>query len=578
LSFVVSCRPFKQSNVVIVDSKLTCFRDSNDEWGVAGLRDQELPACYFVPCLSTIKSYTNSAPWQDGALSTIPNTPASGTFPWVRYAPTEKWSACVNSTGWGGGVYTPVVTSSLAGKAGTSSTCNTYDASTMYISPLGQYAFGRTSTFSYRYYLIVGFLSEIRATVYALHSVPPVLTGLAALAGNGQVKLAWNAAADAGSYKVKVSTISGGPYTTIATGLMAASYTSTALINGATYYYVVSSVNALGESSKSVQASATPSCHSPIDVPNSTFEAPYLGSGGTAYQYNPKGGSWAFGGGGLSGNGSAFTSGNPPAPQGQQVAFLQQGGSFSQVLSGFSPGQNYTVTFAAAQRANLAQAGQTWNVSVNGVAIGNFVPPQTATNYLDYVATFNATATNNTLAFVGTNLKGGDNTVFIDNVRVVGVPTLPQITSQPSSQSVFAGAPATFSVVATGTGLNYQWRRRGTNISRATASTYVIGAAGNGESGNYDVAVSNACGTTNSATATLTVNNIPVIASPAWSGGLFEFQVLGSSGLRYTVYCTTNFMDWDIFLITSPESERFLFTDPAASNFDQRFYRVLAEP
>ncbi len=158
------------SNVVIVDSKFLCFRDSNDEWGVSGLKDQELPACYFVACLNTIKSYTNSAPWQDGAMSTIPNSPGSGTFPWVRYTPTEKWSACVNSSSWGAGVYTPVSTTSLAGKAGTSNTCKTSDSSTMYVSPLGQYAFGRTSTFSYRYYLIVGSLSEIRSAAYTLHS------------------------------------------------------------------------------------------------------------------------------------------------------------------------------------------------------------------------------------------------------------------------------------------------------------------------------------------------------------------------------------------------------------------------
>ena len=566
------------SNVVVVDSKLTCFRDSNDEWGVAGARDQELPACYFVACLSTIQSYTNNAPWQDGALVTIPNTPASGTFPWVRFTPTEKWSACVNSSGRGVGVYTPIATASLAGKSGTSTSCSTSSGSTMYVSPLGQYALGRTSTFSYRYYLVVGLLAEIRAAVYALHSAAPVLTGLTALPGNGQVKLAWNATADASTYNLKVSTLSGPPYTTLATGLTAASYTSAALTNGTTYSYVVSSVNALGESSNSAPVSATPACNSPVDVPNYSFEAPYLGTGSAAFQYNPKGGSWAFSGGGLSGNGSAFTSGNPLAPQGQQVAFLQQGGSFSQALSGFNPGQAYTVTFAAEQRANLVQAGQTWNVSVNGVVIGNFAPPQTATNYLDYVATFKATSTNQTLAFVGTNLKGGDNTVFIDHVRVVEVPTLPEITNQPSSQSVFAGSSASFGVAVRGTGLNYQWRRSGSNIFGATASTYTIDAVGKGESGDYDVAVSNTCGTTYSATARLTVNNIPMIASPAWSGELFEFEVLGSSGLRYTVFCTTNLREWKSLLITNPASERFLFADPVPTNSGQRFYRVLVQP
>jgi hypothetical protein len=170
------------SNVVVVDSTFTCFRDSNDEWGISGAKDQELPACYFVACLNTIKSYTNSTPWQSGAMVSIPNTPSSGTFPWTRYTPTEKWSACVNSSSWGVGIFTPISTSSLAGKSGSSTTCNTFDGSTMYISPLGQYAFSRTSAFSYRYYLIVGSLSEIRSAVYTLNSVPTIVINVL---GNG---------------------------------------------------------------------------------------------------------------------------------------------------------------------------------------------------------------------------------------------------------------------------------------------------------------------------------------------------------------------------------------------------------
>ena len=249
------------SNVVIVDCTLTCFRGTNDEWGVAGAEDQELPACYFVACLNTIMSYTGGSPWQNGALSTIPNTPSSGTFPWTRYTATEQWSACVNSSSSGAGVYTPVSTGSLAGKAGSSTTCNTSDGSTMYIAPLGQYAFNWTSTFSYRYYLIVGALSNIRSTVYTLHSAPPLPTGLTAIAGIGQVSLTWNAAADVASYTVLRSTVNNGPYTTNATGLTSPNYIDTGLTNGTTYYYVVSCVNGLGESPNSIQASATPLCN-----------------------------------------------------------------------------------------------------------------------------------------------------------------------------------------------------------------------------------------------------------------------------------------------------------------------------
>jgi hypothetical protein len=59
------------------------------------------------------------------------------------------------------------------------------------------------------------------------------------------------------TYNVKRSTASGGPYATIGS-VMTTSYLNTGLTNSTTYYYVASSVNALGESGNSAQANATP--------------------------------------------------------------------------------------------------------------------------------------------------------------------------------------------------------------------------------------------------------------------------------------------------------------------------------
>ena len=69
--------------------------------------------------------------------------------------------------------------------------------------------------------------------------------------------LSWNASSEAASYNVKRSTTSGGPYTTIASPTTT-SYTDTAVTNATTYYYVVSAVNAAGQSANSSQVSATP--------------------------------------------------------------------------------------------------------------------------------------------------------------------------------------------------------------------------------------------------------------------------------------------------------------------------------
>jgi fibronectin type 3 domain-containing protein len=100
--------------------------------------------------------------------------------------------------------------------------------------------------------------ASVQATATPLGNPPPPPTGLSATPGNAQVTLSWNASTGAASYNVKRSTASGGPYSTIATGVTTTSYTNTNLTNGTTYFYVVSAVNSAGESGNSKQASATP--------------------------------------------------------------------------------------------------------------------------------------------------------------------------------------------------------------------------------------------------------------------------------------------------------------------------------
>jgi Pel9A-like, right handed beta helix region/Fibronectin type III domain len=105
--------------------------------------------------------------------------------------------------------------------------------------------------------------------------LPP--TGLAATPGNAQVTLSWNASTGAASYNVKRSTTSGGPFSTIATGVTTTSFTNTNLINGTTYHFVVSAVNSAGESGNSNQASATPAPPPTGDIfvaPNGTDSNP----------------------------------------------------------------------------------------------------------------------------------------------------------------------------------------------------------------------------------------------------------------------------------------------------------------
>ena len=89
-------------------------------------------------------------------------------------------------------------------------------------------------------------------------TAPPAPASLTAVTGlSGAINLSWPASAGATSYNVKRANFSGGPYTVIATNVSTTGYTNSGLYALVTYYYVVSAVNANGESTNSPEASAT---------------------------------------------------------------------------------------------------------------------------------------------------------------------------------------------------------------------------------------------------------------------------------------------------------------------------------
>ena len=116
--------------------------------------------------------------------------------------------------------------------------------------------------------------------------------------------------------------------------------------------------------------------------------------------------------------------------------------------------------------------------------------------------------------------------------------TAPAITTQPAAQTVCGGAAINLSVTATGTALTYQWRKGGTNIAGATNATYSIASAATGDAGNYDVVISNTCGTVTSTAVAVAVNAATAIttqpASVTACQGNATFTVAATgAGLTY---------------------------------------------
>jgi hypothetical protein len=99
-------------------------------------------------------------------------------------------------------------------------------------------------------------------------------------------------------------------------------------------------------------------------------------------------------------------------------------------------------------------------------------------------------------------------------LTVTAAPVAPNITTQPSNQTVNVGQTATFSVVASGTApLMYQWQKSNMNISGATSATYTTPPATSGDNAaTFRVIVTNVVKSVTSNSAALTVN--PVVTSP----------------------------------------------------------------
>ena len=89
-------------------------------------------------------------------------------------------------------------------------------------------------------------------------TVPSPPASLAAYPGNAQITLTWSAAASATSYAVKRGLSSGNEMTRRGHHNKPDLY-DTNLINGTTYYYVVTATGPTGTSANSSEASATPS-------------------------------------------------------------------------------------------------------------------------------------------------------------------------------------------------------------------------------------------------------------------------------------------------------------------------------
>ncbi len=163
-------------NVVRVTNTVECFRDKNDLWGPPVNASQELPAVYAIRNLSRLVIYDGDNPWTDDTPTKVQYGP-NDHWIWVKRRPTEPWAACVDpKTNIGFGVYSPAGAGNTwnmgwvpKGKRQDKARGTEYSGPTMHFAPLANWKLGYDTHRTFRYWIIIGHLKDIRARVYELH-------------------------------------------------------------------------------------------------------------------------------------------------------------------------------------------------------------------------------------------------------------------------------------------------------------------------------------------------------------------------------------------------------------------------
>jgi fibronectin type 3 domain-containing protein len=383
-----------------------------------------------------------------------------------------------------------------------------------------------------------------------------------------QVVLVWNAFTNATSYNVKRSPASGGPYTTIATGVTTTNYTDT-IAAGMKYFYVISAISGGVETLNSPEASVN------LPYPWLTQDVGAIGVTGNAAYSN---GVFTVTGGGadIQGNGDAFrfvyvaATGNciitARVPSVQNIDPWSKAG----VMIRESLNTNAANTFIAVTPGNgvtwqyrsSTGGGTTYNNTiglgapywVRLVRIGNIFAGYRSADGATWTQQGTATFTIASTVYVGLALTSHNNlslcAATFDNVSAPNWPSSTPPTSPAGLSATAWDSQVVLSWPASSGAASYNVKRATTNggpyaiVSNAGTTNCTDSGLMDGTNYYYVVSALNTAGeSVNSAQASATPMKLPQpsVVGIAIAGGSLVFSgTNGLAGGAYTIWSSTD--------------------------------------
>jgi hypothetical protein len=392
------------------------------------------------------------------------------------------------------------------------------------------------------------------------NGAPSVPDDLAVTPGNSQVGLSWLISAGALSYNIKQATNSNGPFTTIAS-TSSTTFTNTGLLNGTNYYYVISAVNASGESSNSLVASAVPAApltnlalNKPVYVSStqSGYPASNAVDGDTTtrwasawsdpqwiyvdlqntYNISEVDLYWE------SAYGSSFQiQVSPDATNWTNIYSTTSGTGGTQYLTGLSGTGRYVRMYGTAR--GTAYGYSLYEFQVFGTPAPATLPPVLA-------------------AIPGQSILAGRTLLVTNSASDPNVPALPLSFSLPQ-------APVGASI-NTNSGV-FTWRPL---ISQSPSTQSIV------------VAVSDNSQPPLSATQSFNIivaqPTAPALNASTFNAGQYRFTINGNTGPDYLIQTSTNLASWVTTVTNRSPSLPFVWVDTNSPLRPANFYRVLLGP